>query len=220
MRLSRFWRAACCALTGLLVAVTPVAALENAFRYKTTANRGAYASIVTGNPTLRGQIWGAWSFMRVAVRCNGCSGYAFGEIGWLKGTQSESNQTPRAYWTYRSTGGYQANGWGGYPGIGYGYNYKVQRSGSGTWNFYFNDLNNPLVTRSLGFDNGDDMLSGGETNNGSQGMGDSYNNNVQYLNTSETAWYGACGGSNYITSSSYRVDDGSNCSSWRVYGNN
>ena len=37
----------------LALAVIPAFALENAYRWSATANRGAYSAIVTGNPTLR-----------------------------------------------------------------------------------------------------------------------------------------------------------------------
>ncbi len=203
----------------LAFTVISALALENAYRWSTSANQGAYSAIVTGNPTLRDNSTGKWSYMRVFSQrvINGNVYYV--EVGWMKGTQPESGGTPRSYWTYRATNGTIDQGWGGYPGIGIGYNYEVKRTGSNTWGFYFNNLSSPLVTRSVGWDTADRYGSGGETPNTSQGMGDSYNNNVSYLSTGGT-WIGACNMNQYITNSIYHVDNGSNCSSWRVYGNN
>lgn len=95
------------------------------------------------------------------------------------------------------------------------------RTSSNTWAFYFNNLSTPLVTKWVGWDNADDIFSGGEVPNGNQGMGDSNNNNVQYLNSTGTTWFGACSTSaKNDDSSKYFIAAGSNCSSWRVYGNN
>lgn len=203
----------------LALVATPVFALENAYRWSASANQGAYSAIVTGNSTLRNDPNGTWSYMRVLAQRIISGNVYYVEIGWLKGTQPQSGGTPRAYWTYRATNGTVDQGWGGYPGIGIGYNYEVKRTGSNTWGFYFNNLTTPLVTRSVGWDTADRYASGGETSTANQGMGDSYNNNVSYLSTSGS-WIGACNMNQYITNSIYHIDNGSNCSSWRVYGNN
>ena len=215
---SRLIFSASTAVIILVVTVAPVLALENAYRWSGTLNQGSTSAIVTGNPTLRGNPTG-WSYMRVFVQriINGNVYYA--EIGWLKGSQPESNGIPRAYWTYRDTNGAVAQGWGGYPGIGIGYNYRMKRTGNNTWGFYFNDLNNPLLTRWVGWDTADRYGSGGETSDANQGMGDSGNNNVSYLATNGQ-WFGACNMNQFITNNIYHVDNGANCSSWRVYGNN
>lgn len=157
--------------------------------------------------------------MRVFVQRIISGNVYYAEIGWLKGTQTESNQIPRAYWTYRDTNGTVDQGWGGYPGVGTGYNYEVKRSSSNTWAFYFNSLSTPVVTRWVGWDTADRYGSGGETANANQGMGYSGNNNVAYLSTGGN-WYGTCNMNQWITNSVYHVDNGSNCSSWNVYGNN
>lgn len=196
-------------------------ALMNTYRYRYVTNRGAYSAIVTGNPTTRPDPTGRWSYMRVATqRIIGGNVY-YAEIGWLKGAQASSNFVPRSYWTYRATNGTVSQGWGGYPGIGLAYNYRVMRTSTNTWGFYFNNLSTPLVTRWVGWDNADTIFSGGEVPNGNQGMGDSNNNNVQYLNTTGTTWFAACSTSvKNDDPSKYFIVAGSNCSSWRVYGNN
>ena len=199
----------------------PNSGLTNAYRWLAEANSGAYSAIVTGDPTIRTGSNGEWSYMRVAVQkiINGNVYYA--EIGWLKGSQLESNYIPRIYSTYRDINGDVNKDWGSYPGVGLAYNYKVERTSSNTWSLYFNDLNTPDVTVWLGWDDADRIFSGGEVPNGSQGMGDSDNNNVQYLDPTGTTWFNACNTNLFNEDPSrYFVDAGSNCSSWRVYGNN
>ncbi|MBM3181688.1 MAG: hypothetical protein FJZ86_15255 [Chloroflexi bacterium] len=199
----------------------PNSGLTNAYRWLAEANSGAYSAIVTGDPTIRTGSNGEWSYMRVAVQkiINGNVYYA--EIGWLKGSRLESNYIPRIYSTYRDINGDVNKDWGSYPGVGLAYNYKVERTSSNTWSLYFNDLNTPDVTIWLGWDDADRIFSGGEVPNGSQGMGDSDNNNVQYLDPTGTTWFNACNTNLFNEDPSrYFVDAGSNCSSWRVYGNN
>lgn len=63
--------------------------------------------------------------------------------------------------------------------------------------------------------------NGAEVPNNSQGVGDSDNNNVQYLNSTGTTWFGACNTTLFNDDpNKYFVDAGGNCSSWRIYGNN
>ena len=154
-------------------------ALVNAYKEQFVSNKGAYSAIVTGNPTIRTDPAGQWSYMRVGAQriINGNIYYV--EIGWMKGAQPQSNFVPRSYWTYRDTSGNINFGWGGYPGVGIGYNYEIKRTGTNSWSFYFNDLGTPLHTQTVGWDNADDVFSGGEVPSGLQGMGDSNNNNVQ-----------------------------------------
>ena len=206
----------------LLMFTSSVHALENAYRWRSQANQAAYSAIVTGNPTIRDAPGTDWSYMRVAVQRIINSNVYYAEIGWLKGTYPESNLTPRSYWTYRATDGTTAQGWGGYPSVGVGYNYRVSKSGtSNYWDFYFNSLTTPLVTRWVGWNTADRFFSGGEvpTSTPRQGMGDSHNNNVQYLSTTGS-WYAACNMTEYISDTIYHITDGANCSSWRIYGNN
>ena len=201
----------------------PNSAYTNAYRFAEEANSGAYSAIVTGNPTLRTDPNDSrqWSYMRVAVQkiINGNVYYA--EIGWLSGSQPESNFTPRVYWAYRDINGDTNFDWGNYPGIGLGYNYMVKQTSSGIWSLYFNDQSTPVTSIGLGWDGADRLFSGGEVPNVYQGMGYSDNNNVQYLDPTGTTWFGAC--STYLVNenpSRYFVDAGGNCSSWSVYGNN
>ena len=192
----------------LLIALTvaSVLALENAYNYRNIANRGISGSIVTGNPTLRDNAGGKWSYMRLGVHRIISGNVYYIEIGWLKGAQPESNGTPRGYWTYRNTNGTTGQGWVGYPGVGIGYNYRVKRTSTNTWGVYFNDLNNPVTTAWVGWDNADDGFSGGEVPNTSQGMGYSGNNNLSYLNSSGTSWFALCSTSTFITNALYHVD--------------
>ena len=210
-------------LSAILLALPAVTAfaLVNAYKYQSVSNKGAYSAIVTGNPTIRTDPSGRWSYMRVAVQRIISGNVYYAEVGWIKGAQPQSNFIPRSYWTYRDTSGNTDVGWGGYPGIGIGYNYEVKRTATNTWSFYFNDLGTPLHTQTVGWENADDIFSGGEVPSSLQGMGDSNNNNVQYLNSAGTTWFGAC--STTVTNddpTKYHVDAGGNCSSWRVYGNN
>lgn len=204
----------------LVFQVAPAwAVLYNAYNYRNVQNKGAYSAIVTGNPTLRDDPSGKWSYMRVAVQRIISGNVYYAEIGWLKGAQPESGQIPRAYWTYRATDGTVDKGWGGYPGIGIGYNYKVQWLSPVIWGFYFNDMNNPLAMRYVGWDMADVVFSGGEVPNLNQGMGYSGNNNVAYADAG-FAWYALCGTTTRIDDARYHVDPGGNCNSWNVYGNN
>ena len=198
----------------------PHSGLTNAYRWAAESTSGAYSAIITGDPIIRGSV-GQWSYMRVAVQkiTNGNVYYA--EIGWLKGTQPESNLVPRSYWTYRDINGFVDQGFEGYPGIGLAYNYKVQRTSSNTWSLYFNELSTPDVTVWLGWDDADRFFSGGEVPNGNQGMGDSDNNNVQYQDPTSANWLNACNTNVFNEEPSiYYIDAGGNCNSWRVYGNN
>lgn len=201
----------------MVINVFPAFALENAFKFSYITNRGAYSLIVTGNPTLRGTDY-RFSYMRVAVQriINGNVYYV--EVGWLKSSDPHSNFTPRSYYTYRKTDGTTGKGWGGYPGIGIGYNYQVKWSATNTYNIYFNSLSTPLTTINVGWDDSDTAFSGGETSDSNQGMGDSWNNNVAYFDTNGKA-YQLCGTENNHLGA-YIVQNGSTCYSWRVYGNN
>lgn len=198
----------------------PVFSLENAYNYRNIPNRGVSGSSVTANPTLRDDPGGKWSYMRLGVQKIISGNVYYIEIGWLKGAQPESNGTPRGYWTYRSTNGTAGAGFTGYPGVGIGYNYRVKRTSTNTWSVYYNDLNTPITTLWVGWDNADTAFSGGEVPNTNQGMGDSNNNNLSYWNTAGTSWYNLCSTSTFITNPIYHVDPAANCSSWRVYGNN
>lgn len=199
----------------------PYSGLTNAYRWLSEANSAAYSAIVTGDPTIRSDPTGQWSYMRVAVQRIINGNVYFAEIGWVKGAQASSNFIPRSYWAYRNINDTTDEGWEGYPGIGIAYNYMVKRTASETWGLYFNDLNTPDQTIWLGWDTADRIFSGGEVPNGSQGMGDSDNINVQYLDPTGSTWFNAC---NTVLlnedPSRYFVDAGGNCSSWRVYGNN
>lgn len=204
----------------VFLATSPVYALENAYRYKSIGNTGAKNSIVTGNPTLRNDPSGKWSYMRIASQYIVGSDVYYIEVGWLKGDQPESAGTPRVYWTARATDGTVSQGWGGYPGIGTSYNYQVKQVSNNTWGVYFNNLSTSLVNRPVGWNVANRVFSGGETPNTSQGMGTSDNNNNAYLNSSGTTWNSTCGTTKFVTNAIYTVTAGGSCFSWSVSGNN
>jgi len=196
-------------------------ALVNVYRFQVQANSGGYSAITTGDPTIRFDTTGQWSYMRVAAQRIINNNVYYVEVGWLKGAQVESNFVPRSYWVYRDTNGTKDQGFGGYPGIGLSYNYMVKQTSSNTWSFYFNDLNVPIETMWVGWDNADRIFSGAEVPNNSQGIGDSDNNNVQYLDSTGATWFGVCNTNLFNGDPTiYFLDAGSNCSSWRIYGNN
>lgn len=190
-------------------------ALENAYRYAYNANQGVRTSIETSNPTLRGS--GTWSYMRPFVQRIISGNVYYAEIGHYKDSGGQ-----KVYWTYRKTSGSVSSGVisGANPGVGVSYNYQVQRTGSNTWGFYFNSLSTAQFTANVGWDTADDWASGGETPDTNQGMGSANNNNVAYRNPANGTWVGASPNSNNITNSVYKIDNGSNVTSWRVYGNN
>jgi hypothetical protein len=202
----------------------PHSGLTNAYRWQAEPNSGVYSAIVTGNPVIRTDPNDTrkWSYMRVAVQKNINGNIYYAEIGWLKGSQAASNYTPRVYWTYRDINNSDTNfGWDEYPMIGVGYNYMVKQTSNNTWSFYFNDLDTPVDSVWLGWEEAGRVFSGGEVPNIYQGMGDSENNNVQYLDITSATWFPACNTSIFNEEPAfYFVDLGSNCSSWRVYGNN
>lgn len=199
-------------------------ALENAFRYHIASNLGVSGSITTGSPALRdGATNSKWSYMRVLVqRTDGPNTY-YAEIGWLKGTQPESNQVPRVYWTYRAADTSIDQNWSGYPGVGISYNYAVKRDFTAPtlWGFYFNNLSTPLVVRDMKWSISDRFGSGGETNNSLQGMGFSQNNGIKYIDINGNAIFTPCYATDRITFPKYLLLlSPSDCSSWVVRGQN
>ena len=204
---------------------TPVPAQSgriNVLRFKGISNIGGYSEIETGDPTIRSDPTGQWSYMRLGAQRIIKGNVYYIEIGWLKGAQSQSNFIPRSYWASRNINGITDQDWGGYPGIGIAYNYVVKKTSSNTWSFYFNDLNTPVATVWVGWDNADRIFSGGEiAGGGNQGMGYSENNNVQFLDPMSSSWLPACNTSlQNDDPAKFFVLAGSNCNSWIVYGNN
>ncbi len=193
----------------------------NAFRWMPQANQGAYANIVTGNPTLRIDPAASpvYSYMRVGVRS--LNNNSFAEIGWLKSTDPNSNYVPKVYWTWQNISGYWWYYWGSAVTIGAGYNYQVKRSSTDYIGFYFNSIQTPVDIEYVGWgDTADNMDSGGEVTTANQGMGDSVNQYVTYGDPSTGLFYAACPTILSIDLSIYHVDNGAFCNAWHIYGNN
>jgi len=200
-------------------------ALQQAVRIGSIRNHGVYSVIQTANPTLRNDPTGKWSYMRAGGRriINGET--FFIEVGWLKGSQPESNGVPRVYWVYRDINCHEPNChpvfvWGAYPNMNTNYNYLVKKTGAGSWSVFFNDMNTPIGVAATGWNRLDDASSGGETPNLNQGMGPSDNIGVAYRSTNDGNWWALCNTTDLITNAQYHIDSGTKCNSWRVYGGN
>lgn len=117
-----------CATVFLASSVSATVPLENAYRWLSVTNKGAYSAIVTGNPTLRDNVNGKWSYMRVVGQKIISGNVYYIEIGWLKGSQSQSNGTPRVYWAWRDTNGIPMEGWALIPELGLGTTMRLKRT--------------------------------------------------------------------------------------------
>lgn len=188
-----------------------LAQLENAYGYAYDANNGVYSAIEGAAPQIRD---GGWSYMRAAGGRSIGPNFYYVEIGWLK---TASNPQLTSYWTYKDVNGFVNQGTGGVQGCCLGHNYRVLNVGSGNWQLYFNDLNNPLTTVWTGFDYVDFYASGGEVSSSANAMGVSGNWNVAYLQGGN--WWCACDWQPNITHPAYHIG-GIDATSWQVYGNN
>lgn len=119
----------------LALTATSALALENAYRWYNNPNQGIQASIETGDPTLRDNPSGKWSYMRVFVQRIISGNVYYAEIGWYKDATGH-----KVFWTYRRTNGTVQSDFlsGSTPGVGLYYGYQVKRTASNTWSFYFN----------------------------------------------------------------------------------